>query len=313
MLEEKNMTCKNCKTNPAVALPNSDIKLCKSCFLKYFEKKAYKTISKYSMLGNQDNLIAVGVSGGKDSFSLLQLLNKLAEKKRVMKLKAIAIDEGIKGYRDLSYVQKYCKENNIELHVYSFKKEFGLTLDEMVKKTNLKPCSICGVLRRFLLNSKARELKVKKIATGHNLDDEAQSVLMNQFRGNIERSARLGPVTGILTDPRFIRRIKPFYFLTEKEVTAYCFLKKLPVKYGECPYTINSYRAEVRDMLNNFAAKHKQTKHAIINSFLDILPMLKEKYAKVKIKGCNNCGEPCSGDICKVCEFLEKIKAFAKK
>lgn len=302
------MVCNNCKTKPVIALPNSKVKLCKNCFLRYFEKKAYKTVSKYEMIGKLDKQIAVGVSGGKDSFSLLYLMNKLTEKKRVMNLKVIAIDEGIKGYRDLSEVKKYCKENGVELHVYSFQKEFGMTLDKMIKKTKLKPCSICGVLRRFLLNSKARELKVSKIATGHNLDDEAQSILMNQFRGNIERSARLGPVTGILTDPRFIRRVKPFYFLTEKEMTAYCFLRKLPVKYGECPYATTSYRAEVRDMLNDFTAKHGQTKHAIINSFLDILPSLKERYAKVKIKSCKNCGEPCSGDVCKVCDFLEKIR-----
>ena len=307
------MACKSCKTKPVIALPNSNIKLCKGCFLKYFEKKAYKTISKYKLLEKQDSQVAVGVSGGKDSFSLLYLMDKLAEKKRVMKIKVIAIDEGIKGYRDLSNVKRYCKKNDIELHIYSFKEEFGMTLDEMVKKTNLKPCSICGVLRRFLLNSKARGLGAKKLATGHNLDDEAQSILMNQFRGNIERSARLGPLTGIVTDQRFVRRIKPLYFLTEKEVTAYCFLRKFPVKHHECPYASLSYRAQVRDLLNDFTAKHRQTKHAIVNSFLDILPLLKEKYAKVEIKGCRNCGEPCSGEVCKVCDFLEKLKVITSK
>lgn len=301
------MACKQCKTNPVMALPNSKIKLCKGCFLRYFEKKAYKTIGKYKLIGKKET-VGIGVSGGKDSFSLLYLLNKLAETKRMLKIKVISIDEGIKGYRDLRNVQKYCKEHNIDLHIYSFKKEFGMTLDQMLKNTNLKPCSVCGVLRRFLLNEKARELKVNRLATGHNLDDEAQSILMNQFRGNIERSARLGPLTGIMTDPRFIRRIKPFYFLTEKEITAYSFLRKLPVPYDECPYATDSYRAEVRDMLNDFTAKHKQTKHAIINSFLDLLPLLKEKYAKTKIKACKNCGEPCSGEVCTVCEFLKKLK-----
>lgn len=304
------MACKNCKEKPVIALSNSKNKLCKNCFLKYFEKKVFKTVSKYKMFDKQDKEIAVGVSGGKDSFSLLYLLNKFAEKKRKINLKIIAIDEGIKGYRDLSKVKKYCKENKIDLNIYSFKKEFGMTLDQIIKKTDLKPCSVCGVLRRFLLNSKARELKAQKIATGHNLDDETQSVIMNQLRGNIERSARLGPVTGIVSDSRFVRRIKPLYFLTEKEVTAYCFLKKLPVDYGECPYATQSYRAEVRDMINNFAAKHMQTKHAIINSFLDILPSLKKRFANAKIKECKNCGEPCSGEICKVCDFLEELKKF---
>jgi len=301
------MVCKNCETKPVIALPNSKIKLCKSCFIKYFEKKAYKTITKYKMMGKERE-IGVAVSGGKDSVSLLYFMNKLAEKKRTIKIHAIAIDEGIKGYRDLIEVKKFCKKNKITLHVYSFKKEFGMPLDKMIKKINLKPCSICGTLRRFLLNSKARDLGIGKLATGHTIDDEAQSVLMNQFKGNIERSARLGPVTGVVADKRFVRRIKPFYFLTEKETSTYCFLKNLPINKKGCPYSAESYRAQVKKMLNDFTAKQKQTKHAIINSFLEILPMLKEKYAKVKIKGCKNCGEPCSGDICKVCEFLKQIK-----
>lgn len=303
------MVCKNCKLNPVITLPNSNITLCKGCFLKYVERKAYKTITKYCMFRPEDKTIAIGVSGGKDSFSLLYFMNKLAEKKKLLKIKAISVDEGIKGYRDLKHVKNYCKENSIELHVYSFKAEFGMALDDMVKKTGLNPCSICGVLRRFLLNAKSRELKADRIVTGHNLDDEAQSVLMNQFRGSMERSARLGPVTGIVTDPRFVRRVKPFYFLTEKEMTTYCFLRKLPVDYGECPYATSSYRGEVRDLINNFTAKHKQTKHAIINSFLSILPLLKKEYAKVEIKGCKKCGEPCSGETCKACEFIKNLKA----
>jgi len=259
------------------------------------------------MMGKERE-ISVAVSGGKDSVSLLYFLNKLAEKKRTLKIHAIAVDEGIKGYRDLREVKKFCKKNKIDLHIYSFKKEFGMPLDKMIKKISLKPCSICGTLRRFILNSKARELGTGKLATGHNLDDEAQSILMNQFKGNIERSARLGPVTGVVADKRFVRRIKPFYFLIEKETSAYCFLKNLPINKKGCPYSADSYRAQVKNMLNDFTAKQKQTKHAIINSFLEILPMLKEKYAKVKIKGCKNCGEPCSGEVCKVCEFLKKLK-----
>jgi len=260
------------------------------------------------MLRPEDKTVAVGVSGGKDSFSLLYFMNKIAEKKRQINIKVVSVDEGIKGYRDLKHVKDYCKERGVELHVYSFKEEFGMSLDQMVKKTDLKPCSVCGVLRRFLLNSKARELKADRIVTGHNLDDEAQSVLMNQFRGSMERSARLGPVTGIVADSRFVRRVKPFYFLTEREITAYCFLRALPVEFGECPYAHSSYRGGIRDMLNEFTARHKQTKHAIINSFLSILPLLKKDFAEVEIKGCKNCGEPCSGETCKVCDFIKSLK-----
>ncbi len=301
------MPCKNCLKKPVITLPNSNVKLCASCFTRYFERKTFKTIAKYKMITEGDK-IGVGVSGGKDSFSVLYLLNKLADKHRKVSVAVISINEGIKNYRDLSNAAKYCKDNNIEYHTYSFKEEFGITLDKMAKKIDMNPCSICGVLRRFLLNTQARELKLTKLATGHNLDDEAQSILMNQFRGNLERSARLGPVTGILSDKRFVRRIKPFYFLTEKEVATYSFVKKFPVPYNECPYSVSSYRGDIRDMINEFTKKHQQTKHAIINSFLDMLPVMKKRYSESKIKTCKVCQEPTSGEVCNVCKLLEMIK-----
>jgi len=298
------MACKNCKTKPVIKLPNSNVQLCKNDFIKYFEKKAIKTIGKYKLIEKGD-YVGVAVSGGKDSTSLLYILNKLA-KKNNFKVVGIAIDEGIKGYRDqtLKDLKDFCKKEKINLKIYSFKDEFKTTLDKLVKKE--RPCTICGVLRRTILNKKAKELKVNKLATGHNLDDEAQSVLMNQFRSNVKLSARLGPITGVVTDIRFIKRIKPLYFLTEKETTTYAFLKGFLGKYMECPYETDSYRASVRDMLNEFDGKYPGTKHNVISSFLEVLPLLK-KEAQGKIKSCSNCGEPCSQDVCQACKLIKRL------
>ena len=161
--------------------------------------------------------------------SLLYTMDNIFKRSKV-NLIALAIDEGIGKYRDpnFNYVKSYCKKLNIPLKVYSFKKEFGKTLDQITKKDkNTIPCTYCGVFRRKILNEKALKLKIDKLATGHNLDDEAQSIIMNQFRKNIRASAVLGPVTGIKDDPKFIRRIKPLYFLTEKEVATYAFINKI--------------------------------------------------------------------------------------
>ena len=298
------MACKNCKTKPVIKLPNSNVQLCKNDFIKYFEKKAIKTIGKYKLIEKGD-YVGIACSGGKDSTALLYILNRLSKKKN-FKVIGIAIDEGIKGYRDqtLKDLKDFCKKEKINLKIYSFKDEFKTTLDKLVKKE--RPCTICGVLRRTILNKKAKELKVNKLATGHNLDDEAQSVLMNQFRSNVKLSARLGPITGVVTDIRFIKRIKPLYFLTEKETTTYAYLKGFLGKYMECPYETDSYRASVRDMLNEFDGKYPGTKHNVISSFLEVLPLLK-KEVQGKIKSCSNCGEPCSQDVCQACKLIKKI------
>ena len=298
------MACKNCKTKPVIKLPNSNVQLCKNDFIKYFEKKAIKTIGKYKLIEKGD-YVGVAVSGGKDSTSLLYILNILA-KKNNFKIIGIAIDEGIKGYRDftLKDLKEFCKKNKINLKIYSFKDEFKSTLDKLVKKE--RPCTICGILRRTLLNKKSKELKINKLATGHNLDDESQSVLMNYFRRNIKLSARLGPITGVVKDERFIKRIKPLYFLTEKETTTYAFLKGFIGEYITCPYEVDSYRASVRDMLNDFEEKYPGTKYNVISSFLEILPLLKNKKIAA-IKSCKECGEPSSQDICQACKLVKKI------
>jgi len=302
------MSCKECISKPAIVLKENNRKLCKKHFIEYFEKKAYRTISSYSMISKKDK-IAVAVSGGKDSISCLYILNKLCKRMRIP-CEAILINEGIRGYRDntIKDAKKFCTLNNIELHIFSFEKEFKMPLDKMIKKMGKKPCSICGVFRRFLLNKKAKELGFTKLATGHNLDDECQSIIMNQFRSNMETSARLGPITGIVKDKKFITRIKPFYFLTEKETAAYAFLMGFPVSFNECPYVNQSFRGDIRDMLNDFEAGHPGIKHNIVKSFIEILPELKKKYAKTTKSYCSICGEPATGKICKACQLIEVIE-----
>ena len=302
------MNCRNCKNNPVITLPNSNVYLCKKHFNIYFEKKVRKTIRIYNMLDKND-IIGVAISGGKDSMSLLYILNKIFKPTKV-KLIALSIDEGIKGYRDpnFKFVKLFCKKNKIKLHTFSFKKEFGKTLDEIKKKdSETIPCTFCGVFRRKILNNKALELGVNKLATGHNLDDEAQTILMNQFRKNTRASAVLGPVTGIVNDPRFVRRIKPFYFLTEKEITAFAFLNNILDKYVECPNAKLGYRNSVLELLNEFEKRYPGTKYNIVSSFLSTLPLIKEGFKEKTINSCKKCGAAASKDICQACVLLDEL------
>lgn len=303
------MTCKLCEKKPVITLI-SGRKLCKNDFIKYFEKKVFKTISKYNLIEKNDK-IAVAISGGKDSLTLLYLLNKIASTRKNIELFALLINEGIHNYRNktIKDAKKFCKGYKIELKIYSYKKEFSKSLDELTKITNLVPCSICGVFRRYLLNKKARNLNATKLATGHNLDDEAQAILMNQFRNNVEINARMGPITGVIRDKKFIPRIKPLYFMAEKEVMLYAYIKGFSSEFTECPNSKFSYRGEIRDLLNGLEKKHPGTKYGIVNSYLEIMPLLKEKFKHDtnKIKECLNCGEPCSGNICKTCQLVKNL------
>lgn len=305
--------CKNCEKKPVITFATNNEKLCRSCFFKYFERKVLKTIRVHKLIDKKDGIL-VACSGGKDSTVALYLMNKYA-KRRKQKLEAITIDLGIKKYSEenLKNIISFCKEQKIKLHKISFRENFGYSVCYIKsilasKGLKLKSCTICGVLRRYLINKIARKLKATKLITGHNLDDEAQSILMNQFKGNLSFSAKLGPMSGITSDVKFVQRIKPLYFCTEEETKLYSKLMKFPVVYRRCPCVVDSYRNAVRNMLNDFEKKYPGIKYTIVKNFLEILSMLKKKYKNVEIKKCKSCGEPASKEICKTCQIIKRLK-----
>lgn len=290
-----------------VYIDQSKKKYTKSQFIRYFESKVLKTIRKHKMLEKGDKIL-IALSGGKDSIATAHIFNNILSR-RGEKLNALLIDEGIPGYRDktIKDAKKFCKDENIDLTIISTKKEFKFGLTDALKKLKDNPCNICGAMRRYLLNKYARKLKATKISTGHNLDDEAQTILMNQYKGNINLSAKLGPVTGVLEHKKFIKRIKPLYFLTEKEVTIYTTLKGFQVDFSECPNAKDSFRSTVRDQLNDLENKFPGMKNGIINAFLEQLPKLRQNKLN-KIITCKSCSEPSTKTTCSMCLILEKYK-----
>ena len=109
----------------------------------------------------------------------------------------------------LTKTEKLCKDFGIEHYIFSYKDEFGLTMDYIRKKMDSGFCGTCGILRRYILNKKSREVKATKLATGHNLDDECQSIIMNMIRGDLLRLSRTGPMPKLAEHKKFVPRIKP--------------------------------------------------------------------------------------------------------
>ncbi|MBU0470239.1 MAG: TIGR00269 family protein [Nanoarchaeota archaeon] len=305
------MDCDKCKAKAVITLQHGN--LCKNHFLKYFEEKVFKTINKFQLLG-RDEKICVATSGGKDSLTVLYLTKKYIEKYHLpAALFALAIDEGITSYREktLADLQEFCAEHKIKLHLASFEDEFGEKLETAVLKLNQdvkrRQCNICGVWRRYLLNKYAKKLEADKVVTGHNLDDEAQAILMNTFKANTKLAGRLGPKTGTYEHERFIPRVKPLYFCSEKEVRLYTLLKGFKVQYTECPYSKEGYRHHIQEMLNEFENKFKGTKQGIINSYLALLPLIKNSEENLEILSCKLCQEPANKEICNACNLREEL------
>jgi uncharacterized protein (TIGR00269 family) len=306
--------CSVCKRRGAFFFrPYSGERLCKKCFAESIEAKVRATIAKYKMFSFDDR-IAVAVSGGKDSVSLLHVLTKMERLHPEASLVAVTVDEGIKGYRDeaLEIAAVNCQKLGIEHHVVSFKELYGFTLDEVVARARLKggreltSCAYCGVLRRRALNVAARDVGSDKIATAHTLDDEVQTILMNIFRGDILRLAKEKPVTEDV-HPRFVRKVKPFCEIPEKESTLYAYVKNVRFQDTPCPYAAEALRNDVRQMLNRMEEGHTGTKFTVFKSIERIRPALDEVVKKNDLRECVECGEPSSSDLCRTCEMLRHI------
>ncbi|MGD0644701.1 MAG: TIGR00269 family protein [Candidatus Bathyarchaeia archaeon] len=307
--------CSACKTREAFYYRKySGETLCKKCFTQSIEAKVRSTITRYQMLSFDDHL-AVAVSGGKDSLSLLHILVKLKRFRPKTSLTAVTVDEGIKGYRNeaLEIAATSCKKLEIPHHIVSFKELYGFTLDEIMFKvrskgeTELTACAYCGVLRRRAINVGARQVKADKIATAHTLDDEVQTVLMNIFRGDIVRLAKEKPVTSDV-HPLLVRKIKPFCEIPEKESALYAYVKKTPFQDTPCPYASEALRNDIRGMLNRMEAKHAGTKFTVFKAMERLRPALDETAKKENFKTCVECGEPSALDLCKTCEMLRNVR-----
>lgn len=306
-------SCTGCKRREAFFFrPYSGQRLCKKCFVESVEAKVRATIAKHGMLNFNDK-IAVAVSGGKDSLSMLHILAKMEQTRPKASLTAVTIDEGIKAYRDeaLEIAAAECEKLGIAHHVFSFKQLFGFALDELAqqkRKTDekLTTCAYCGILRRRALNVAAREVGANKIATAHTLDDEVQTILMNIFRGDIARLAKEKPVTDEV-HPKLVQKVKPFCEIPEKESALYAYVKKIKFQASPCPYASEALRNDFRAMLNSMEERHAGTKFTIFNTLERLRPALDKTTSNSQFAECAECGEPSSGSLCKVCELLKKM------
>ena len=269
-------------------------------FINGFEKRFWETIERFKLIRKNEK-IGVAISGGKDSSTILYLLSKR------YRVKAIGIDEGTSYRRKtLSNAKRLAKQTNSEYIEYSFKEYYGYSLPEIIEiyrknNDNTKPCTICGILRRALLNDIAKK-EVDVLAMGHNLDDEAQSILMSIFKGNPEFLQRLGPRSNKIEG--FIPRIKPLYLHTEKEILSYALIMKLVDKSItiSCPFSGEAYRNTARQALRVVNKKE------LVEGFLKLKKHIVNQPRT--INKCKICGSPTSGEICSRCKVLQKIEKY---
>ncbi len=301
------MRCSACSRDAVIFIPYSGRYLCERHFMEFFEKRVRAEFRKQADI-RKGSKIAVAVSGGKDSVTTMHLTAEIMLPRGV-EVEAISVDEGVPGYRELSIekAKKEAEKARITHHIASFKDMFGVTTTEIAMMEREKsPCSYCGVLRRQALNLKAKEIGADFLATGLNLDDTAQSILMNFTKGDVERLARLGPHKQV--QPGLIPRIQPLRSIPEREIFLYASLRGFSFHESRCPHAGEALRNEYRAIINDLEERHPGTRHSIINSYDAIKPALEMTFKPAKLNRCERCGEPTPGRLCMACRMLEEIK-----
>jgi len=302
------MACDRCSAAAVEWIRYSGEHLCRDHFLGFVERRAKRELRAQVYLRGRER-IAIGMSGGKDSSTTATLLVEFLRSRRDIELIGITIDEGIASYRPagIDFAKRLCARLGIEHRVLAYQETSGHTMDEVVTlDPESIPCSYCGPFRRQALNRAAVEVAADYVATGLNLDDTAQSILMNVARGDIEKLARLGPHES--RQPGLVPRIQPLRMIPEKEVYLYALLRGIEFHDATCPYAERAQRGRFREILHRLEEDSPGTRHAIVSGYDQMRPLLQSAYPPATLNACARCGEPTVSTVCKACELRERIE-----
>lgn len=205
-----------------------------------------RAINQYNMIVAGDK-VAVGVSGGKDSLVLLQLLKAYQRfTDRPFELMAVTIDLGFEG---CSYqpIVDYCQDNDIKYIIE--KTDIAEIIFQARKETN--PCSLCSKMRRGALNSILQKEGFNKLALGHHLNDVVETFLLSLFHEG--RLSTFAPISYM--NRTGITLIRPMIFLEEKDIAA--LARQLPVVHNPCPANKHTERESMKDILKGLAPQYR--------------------------------------------------------
>lgn len=227
---------------------------------KWLEKAALD----YGMIEKGDRLL-VGVSGGRDSLVLLDLLSTPMVHLPSFEIAAVHIDHGFDpDYRGCAEVERLLKDYGQEYVIR--KTNIGLTAHSDVNRKN--PCFLCSRLRRKEIFTVAEELKCNKIAFGHHKDDIIETLLINMFYGR--EISTMVPIQSLFKGKYHL--IRPLAYLDEVTVKRYAAERSFPHIKNSCPTEPTSRRAYIKGLLKNLEKDNKDIRNNIFTSMSHVKP-----------------------------------------
>jgi tRNA 2-thiocytidine biosynthesis protein TtcA len=229
-------------------------------------KKVTRAIVDHGMIENGDRVM-VGLSGGKDSWALLQMLDILRQRAPItFTLIAVNVDSGYKDYKH-DVIARTCEQHGWELRIEHT--DIGEVIDDLLSPSQT-PCSLCARLRRGVLYRMADEVGATKIALGHHLDDFIETLLLNLFFAG---SLKAMPAKLVSDDGKHVV-IRPLVYAGEDEARLYAKECELPIVGCCCPACgdLGLQRQRMKRLLMDLEIEHPGVKQSMLKALGNVAP-----------------------------------------
>ncbi len=297
------MKCRVCRGPAVIDIRRHNANFCTEHFLRLCRDQVAKAIKEFDMISPGEKVL-VAVSGGKDSLALWDLLLEMG-----YDAAGLYIGLGIGEYSDDSYryAAAYAESRGAALTVVDLRDEYGYDIPTGARAARRAPCSACGLSKRHVFDRAAIEGGYDAVATGHNLDDEAAVLFGNVLHWHTDYLARQLPV--LAAREGFPRKIKPLVRLGEREMAAYCLLRKIDYQVDECPMAVGNRHLAYKEALNDIERRSPGAKH---DFYFGFLARASEQFranhhtSQEDLGLCERCGAPTPGEICAFCRLVDQ-------
>lgn len=292
--------CRRCRAPAVIDLRRHNAAFCRPCFVHHFQEQVRRGISHYEMFAADDRVL-VCVSGGKDSLALWDTLLELGQP-----ASGLYLGLGIGGYSDRSAeaTRRFAAARGTELIEVDLR-SYGFDIPSAGRRGSRSTCSVCGLSKRYVFNRVALDHGFDVVATGHNLDDEAATLLGNTLRWQTESIARQFPV--LPARDGLLKKVKPLHRLSERETAAYAFLRGIDYVVEECPLVAGNTQLRYKAALNALEAGSPGTKAAFYLGYLDRASGLFRRGESPALTECEACGQPTTGRFCAFCRARAQV------
>jgi tRNA-5-methyluridine54 2-sulfurtransferase len=301
--------CSTCREPAVLEIARHRAAYCAEHVIDHVRSQVRAAIDRHGMVSYDDRIL-VAVSGGKDSLALWDVLLDMG-----YRADGLYLGLGIGAYSQGSErtVEAFAARRGATLHSVDLATEHGFDIPAASRDAGRSSCGVCGLSKRYVFNRIAYEHGYDVMATGHNLDDEAATLLANVLRWQTPFMARQGPV--LPASDTLAKKVKPLYRLGEREMAAYCVVKGLDYVVEECPLVGGNTVLRYKAALNELERHSPGTKAQFLYGFLDRVQgdhFAGADAAAGQVVGCDECGMPTTAQregpvVCAFCRARGRI------